>query len=68
MTYVLACILAAVRIAAVPGWRYALLLPAALLTLHLSHGCGFLSAVPTFVRPWPSDRRHGSLALPPEPA
>ncbi len=43
------------------GPRYAPLLPVAFATLHLSHGIGFLSALPVFLTPRPADRLHGSL-------
>lgn len=43
------------------GPRYAPLLPVAFATLHLSHGLGFLSALPVFLTPRPSERRRGSL-------
>jgi len=43
------------------GPRYAPLLPVAFATLHLSHGVGFLSALPVFLTPRPAERLHGSL-------
>jgi len=43
------------------GPRYAPLLPVAFATLHLSHGVGFLSALPVFLTPRPVDRLRGSL-------
>ncbi len=43
------------------GPRYAPLLPVAFATLHLSHGIGFLSALPVFLTPRPVERLRGSL-------
>jgi GT2 family glycosyltransferase len=59
--YVALCLAAAGVIGARRGWRYAPLLPAVFAVLHFSHGAGFLSALPRFLTPRPTDRLHGSL-------
>lgn len=51
--YAVAAVGASLPLAARSGWRYLPLLPLAFLTLHLSHGCGFLSGL---VRPLASGR------------
>jgi hypothetical protein len=61
--YALGCVGGGLWIAARRGWRHAALLPAVLATLHLSHGAGFLSALPIFVTPRPSQRLRGSLDM-----
>jgi hypothetical protein len=66
--YASGCILAGISIGAPHGWRHAALLPAVLATLHVSHGCGFLSALPSFLTRWPTGRWRGSLVVPREPA
>lgn len=60
-TYIAACLAAGIITAAAHGWRYAPLLPLAFMTLHLSHGSGFLWGLPIFFTPRPTDRMHGSL-------
>jgi hypothetical protein len=68
IAYAIGCILAGISIAARHGWRHVALLPVVLATLHVSHGMGFLSALPMFIKPWPTDRWRGSLVLPERPA
>ncbi len=62
--YALGTAAATVYVAARRGWRHAPLLPVAFATLHLSHGLGFLSALPLFLRPRPAERLRGSLGQP----
>jgi cellulose synthase/poly-beta-1,6-N-acetylglucosamine synthase-like glycosyltransferase len=62
------CLIAGIGIAARRGWRYAPLLPAIFAVLHISHGVGFLSQLPRFLTPRPSDRLRGSLVMPHTPA
>jgi succinoglycan biosynthesis protein ExoA len=59
--YSLGCLAAGIAIAAQRGWRHAALLPATLATLHISHGAGFLSALPAVLTPRPAERLRGSL-------
>jgi len=60
--YALGTAVATVYVAIRRGWRHAPLLPVAFATLHLSHGLGFLTALPLFLRPRPAERLRGSLA------
>jgi len=60
--YALGTAAATVYVSVRRGWRHAPLLPMAFATLHLSHGFGFLTALPLFLRPRPAERLRGSLA------
>jgi hypothetical protein len=61
--YALACLAASVIVAARHGWRYLAALPVTFMTLHLSHGVGFISALTRFLTPRPAERLRGSLAI-----
>ncbi len=60
--YALGTAAATASVATRRGWRHAPLLPLAFATLHLSHGLGFLTALPLFLRPRLAERLRGSLA------
>lgn len=61
IAYAAGCLVASAVTAATRGWRYLALLPVTFATLHVSHGMGFLSALPRFLTPRPVERLRGSL-------
>lgn len=63
--YLVGSIAASAIVASRHGWRYAPLLPVAFAVLHVSHGAGFLSGLPTLLTRRRFDRMHGSLTTQP---
>lgn len=59
--YVTGCAVAGCIVGLRHGLRYSVLLPFTFITLHLSHGVGFVSSLPLLLSPRPVDRLHGSL-------
>ena len=58
-----ACLAVSGLVAARHNWKLAPLLPLTFMILHASHGAGFLSGLPRFLTPRPTERLRGSLIV-----